>query len=78
MRLQDVANREEQRQQHRAELILSRLSRTPTQACTCFHNVRLNMHVDDALASAEVTAETETQISDSVYWKHEPQRILTD
>lgn len=36
------------------------------------------MHVDDASASAEVTAETETQISDSVYWKHEPQRILTD
>lgn len=50
----------------------------PTEACTCFHNVRLNMHVDDALASAEVTAETETQISDSVYWKHEPQRIPTD
>lgn len=49
-----------------------------TEACTCFHNVCLNVHVNDALASAEVTAETETQISDSVYWKHEPQRTLTD
>lgn len=38
----------------------------PTEACTCFHNVCLNVHVNDASASAQVTAETETQISDCV------------